>query len=471
MLMVVCTKQGYFRARFNMHLIPHGFRLFAGLFLVAVLAGCASTAHIKNTQITEMKPVGSGQVTSGHKQQRSPDLAFFVAFSGGGTRAAAFSYGVLEELRDTRFMANGEEGRLLDQIDGIASVSGGSFTAAYYGLFGDRIFEDYETAFLRRNVQKTLIASLFNPVNWFRGLFAGLNRTEMAIDYYDKNIFRGSTFADVHAAGGPALQINATDLSIGGRFSFNQEQFNLLCSDLDTFSVARAVAASSAVPVAFTPITLENFGGCDISDHPLMKIENSPAEGNARRDMLLERAESYADKEQRPYIHLVDGGISDNLGIRTAYDRVQGTGGASGFVNRWGSVPKNIAFIIVNAETDPVNPMDRIASPPSSKEVLGAVTNTQIARYNIESRALMEESVRKWAEELSSQQNEVNVFLIYLDFDSIMDMDKRRYFNSMATSFSLPNDEVDSLIAAGHELLQGSPEFQAFVAAIGQEGQ
>jgi len=83
----------------------------------------------------------------------------------------------------------------------------------------------------------------------------------------------------------------------------------------------------------------------------------------------------------------------------------------------------------------------------------------------------MEDSVQKWEEALSSPQQEVNVFLIYLDFDTIMDMDKRRYFNSMSTSFSLPNDEVDSLIAAGHELLQDSPEFQAFVAAISQEGQ
>jgi len=454
-----------------MHLIARVSRGLSGLFLIVVLTGCASTSHIKNTPITEMKPVGRDQVTSGRAQQRSTDLALFVAFSGGGTRAAAFSYGVLEELRDTRYMENGKESRLIDQIDGIASVSGGSFTAAYYGLFGDQIFEDYEDVFLRRNVQKTLIASLFNPVNWFRGLFAGLNRTEMAIDYYDKNIFRGSTFADVHAAGGPALQINATDLSIGGRFSFNQNQFNLLCSDLDTFSVARAVAASSAVPVAFTPITLENFSSCDISDHSLMKTRHSSAEGNARRTMLLEGAESYTDKEKRPYIHLVDGGISDNLGIRTAYDRVQGAGGPLGFVNRLGNEPKNIAFIVVNAETDPENPMDRSASPPSSREVLGAVTNTQIARYNIESRALMEDSVRKWEEALSSQQHEVNVFLIYLDFDTIMDMDKRRYFNSMATSFSLPNDEVDSLIAAGHELLQDSPEFQAFVEAISQEGQ
>jgi NTE family protein len=78
------------------------------------------------------------------------DVFLLLAFSGGGTRAAALSYGVLRELRDTRVVVRGQETRLLDEVDVITSVSGGSFTSAYYGLFGDRIFEDYEQRFLRR---------------------------------------------------------------------------------------------------------------------------------------------------------------------------------------------------------------------------------------------------------------------------------------------------------------------------------
>ena len=73
-------------------------------------------------------------MASGRKGQRSSEMGLAVAFSGGGTRAAAFSYGVLEKLRDTWLVINGEETRLLDEIDVISSVSGGSFTAAYYGL-------------------------------------------------------------------------------------------------------------------------------------------------------------------------------------------------------------------------------------------------------------------------------------------------------------------------------------------------
>jgi NTE family protein len=65
-----------------------------------------------------------------------------LTFSGGGTRAAALAYGVLETLRDTPIKIDGKTARMLDEVDLISSVSGGSFTSAYYGLHGDGIFEE-----------------------------------------------------------------------------------------------------------------------------------------------------------------------------------------------------------------------------------------------------------------------------------------------------------------------------------------
>lgn len=94
----------------------------------------------------------------------SGDIGLMLAFSGGGTRAAALAYGVLEELRDTEIVIDGAPRRLLDETDLISSVSGGSFTSAYYGLHGDRIFDDFEEVFLRRNVQGQLIRGLLNPL-------------------------------------------------------------------------------------------------------------------------------------------------------------------------------------------------------------------------------------------------------------------------------------------------------------------
>ena len=63
--------------------------------------------------------------------------------------------------------------------------------------------------------------------------------------------------------GRPMIIINASDLAYGFRFSFIQDYFNLLCSDVRDFPIASAVAASSAVPVVFNPVVLESYAGCD----------------------------------------------------------------------------------------------------------------------------------------------------------------------------------------------------------------
>ena len=99
------------------------------------------------------------------------------------------------------------------------------------------------------------------PQYWLRLIFPFYDRTEMTIDYYDRKIFDRASFADLKKAGGPLIQINSTDISVSSRFTFIQPQFDLICSDLSPLEVARAVTASSAVPVAFAPIVLENFAG------------------------------------------------------------------------------------------------------------------------------------------------------------------------------------------------------------------
>ena len=434
--------------------------------LVLVLAGCAHTGRITNTEITEYQHEVWGDDSPDKSGQRSDDVLFYLSFSGGGTRAAALSYGVLDELRNTEFTLKGKTRTLLDEVDTISSVSGGSFTSAYYGLFGDRIFEDYEDVFLRRNVQKTLVHGLLNPLNWIRMMTTVFNRTEMAIDYYDSQIFQGGTFADIAARGGPEIQINATDLGIGERFTFTQGRFNILCSDLSEFKVARAVAASSAVPVAFAPIALQNYDSCDYQEPGWLKTARANKENNPRLDALLQSYDTYLDKEQRPYIHLVDGGITDNLGIRALYDSVEVMGGVTNAARLVGQSPKMIVVIVVNAQTRPKKPMDLSSAAPASAEVVGAVSSAQLGRYNIETIALIEDSLEQWAEELSTPEQPVTPYFIKLDFESISDARTRHIFNNMATSFSLPNTEVDDLIEAGHRLLKQSPEYQDLISLI-----
>ena len=131
---------------------------------VAALAGCASRP------INE--PIKHVDLTSGYrasiKIHKVPNndskTLFLIAFSGGGTRAAALSYGVLEELRRTEVVVDGHKRRLLDEVDLITGVSGGSFTALSYALYGDKLFSEYETRFLKRNVQGALLQRTLNPV-------------------------------------------------------------------------------------------------------------------------------------------------------------------------------------------------------------------------------------------------------------------------------------------------------------------
>ncbi len=213
--------------------------------LVALLAtGCAGVYKPVNQSIERIDEASGYRVFSGTQLKPIGENLILLAFSGGGTRAAALSYGVMQELRDTSIAGNSDRIRLLDEIDSISSVSGGSFTAAYYGVFGEHLFTTYERDFLRQSVQSILIKRLLRPAHWLKSLFSAFDRTEMAIDVYDRMVFKGATFADIPLAERPFIEINATDLAGGMRFSFTQERFDLLCSDLNKFPIARAVTAS-----------------------------------------------------------------------------------------------------------------------------------------------------------------------------------------------------------------------------------
>jgi NTE family protein len=193
---------------------------------------------------------------------KQKESVVILAFSGGGTRAAAFSYGVLEFLRRTEVLGpQGQRIRLLDQVDVITGVSGGSFTALAYGLYGDRLFSEYEQRFLKRDVQGEIVGRTLSPSNWGRLWFTPFGRSELASELYDEILFNGATFGDLNAGHGPLILASATDISTGARFVFTQTTFDILCSELNAVPLSRAAAASSAVPVVLSPVTINNYAG------------------------------------------------------------------------------------------------------------------------------------------------------------------------------------------------------------------
>ena len=79
------------------------------------------------------------------------DMVVGLSFSGGGMRAAAFSYGVLEGFDQTRVPTRSGTVSLLDRLDFLSGVSGGSILAAYYGLKGRAAMADFRPRFLNVN--------------------------------------------------------------------------------------------------------------------------------------------------------------------------------------------------------------------------------------------------------------------------------------------------------------------------------
>ena len=430
--------------------------------LFVLLHGCSTLYKPQN------KPVTTMDATKAYRQldTRGGDPGghlILLAFSGGGTRAAALSYGVLKELRDTSIDSRGQRVRMLDEVDSISSVSGGSFTAAYYGLFGDRLFKDYESAFLKQSVQGELIRSLFDPGFWWRSIFSGFDRTEMATEYYDSHIFEGKTFSDIRLSNGPYIEINATDLGGGSRFSFIQAYFDIICSDLSAFPVARAVTASSAVPIAFPPIVLKNYSGsCDPNKSAFVRYMLAPRKSDARSTEIEQRIRELSDRKKHPYIHLVDGGVSDNLGLRALTDRIVGIGSGISLVDM-NRIPRSILVISVDAEVTPEHSLDETADKPSVSQTLEAFSDAQFRLYNDETRMLVQKTLGDFQKYLADQGKPSKIYTATVSFSAVKLDSLKSYLNNLPTSLELSGHDVDMLTLVGGQLLRNSPGYRDFL--------
>jgi NTE family protein len=392
-----------------------------------------------------------------------------VSFSGGGTRAAAFAYGVLQELKDTE-VAEGQERRpLLREVDAISSVSGGSFTSAYFGLRGDRIFDEFEERFLRKNVEGGLFGQVFRPLNWLRLLSATYTRSEIAANYYDAQVFEGATFADLRRPDAPLIVINATDLASGDRFAFDSDHFGYICADLDRYPIAQAVTASSAVPVLFSPLTLENFAGTCGYESPAWLSEVLTDETLTTRKLVGRSIQGYLDRKERPFLHLVDGGIADNLGLRSFYEALQLRRGDSRSAFRRLNHPdvRHVLIISVNAHAEPKSEWALERDVPSLAEVIQSISADQIERYSVDTVELVRSSFDRWAKEASTPQHPLSFDFVEVSFEAVHDPKTREFLNGIGTNFHLGDEEVDQLIAAAREVLRSSKQFQAFLARIG----
>lgn len=437
--------------------------VFPALLALAFLSGCAHyPINAPKTADCE-----EGYYYRNHQRENnSDDILFLMAFSGGGTRAASFSYGLLEALRDTTFEVDGQPRRLLDEVDAISSVSGGSFTAAAYALYGDRVFEEFEPAFLKRNIQRTLVLKAFNPLHWPALASSTYNWSEMAAEYYDKILFKGATFNSISTNNAPYLIINATDISSGTRISFNQEFFDLFAADVGNYPLSRAVAASSAVPGLLTPVVLNNYAGqYPVALPPWLQRDYTIDTGVALTK--AQRFKAYRD-EPHPYIHLVDGGVSDNLGLRLYMDTISVLKANPALLEKAPGLKKikKVVLIAVNSFVHHDKGWDDSPKNIGSMSVAVASSARTMERYSEDTLLSFLELIQNYKRQ-QHLEGELELYTIAVDFTKVKDPGQIKYLLSLPTSFFLKSDVVDELKQTSRTVLYQNADYQRLMHDLG----
>ena len=381
--------------------------------------------------------------------------------------------------------------RILDEVDCISSVSGGSFTAAYYALYGDNIFKEFGDKFLYRNIQRELILKAVNPLNWGRLASPYFSRSDLASELYDQTIFDKKTFGDLRARNQrPFLILNATHLQPGARFQFTQDQFDYVGSNLMDFPIGRAVAASSAFPFLLSPISLKNFPDAEGSPSPPSKEDfQEHYHLNRRLYEWAKQRSSYGDKDAHPYVHLMDGGLADNIGLRAITDEYR-----RGFIRKRINTEKidKLVIIAANARTAPPEDLDKHRHPPGLVDVALKTATISMENYSFDTVEMTRELTEQRAQsqrELENCQSNINArcpgspalpplagrnlrsYVIELNFEGIENPQEQECFLSLPTSYSLSHQQVIALINIAGELLETHPKFKELLQDLGAKSE
>ena len=456
-----------------------------------LLASCASFTP-GNPPLAKYAPEAGYRFERLERGDNSDELFVIVTFSGGGTRAAALAYGVLEALRDTTIEWHGRRVSLLDEVDVISSISGGSFPAAYYALRGPQIFDEFPDRFLYRPVQSDLVKQALSPANWLKLVAPSYGRSDLAAAYYDREVFQGGSYADLIARNRrPFVILNATDMTTGAQFPFIQDQFDLLCSDLAGVPLARAVASSSAFPGGLTPLTFQNYAGSCQYRQPTwvaLAAGDHASRVNPRRTARAETRLSLATEgPARPYVHLTDGGVADNIGLRGPLAAIASTNHPWSVLKMMNKRQvEKLVVLVVNAATDPANVRDRSASVPGLIDTLTTAATVPLDNYSFDTVELLQKTVDEFdsgaslvegCNRLSARKGDqcalelpaphkVDLYPIQVAFGYLASHEERDWFENLPTSFELPRETIDKLRAVGRRLLSEDPQFQNLIKAL-----
>ncbi len=466
------------------------YRIFLfSVLLQLFLSGCA-TVFNNEPQNEPLHPFSDAETSA--PRDIVGEHAIGLSLSGGGMRAAAFAFGVVQALA----VADAQHQDVFDDITFISSVSGGSLLAADIGLRGRDSLGSFKQRVLDRNLERDLRSSLFSISNINRLFSGGLNDRSNLAKVLDEEVYEGATFSDLFRRKKPEVWINATDLYNRIPFPFTPAVFSAICSDLSKLPVSEAVSASMAVPLAFTPVVLRNFAHqCPMAiasgADKLGRDEGGVSAGIA---VAIARAlRNYSDPERMRYVKLADGGLTDNQGLTSILVARKRSGTPYGPMTEADMVRlRRMLFLIVDAGRPPSGDWATRLDGPSGVQVALAAADSAIdsatrlsatefqsmmAQWELDLRkarcALPLETVRRYLpEDQTWSCNDIRLYVSTVSIESLRE-DRSASLREIPTTLFLPPSEIDAVIQAGRDAALANSALKTYLKErfVGQEHQ
>ncbi|MGE0565078.1 MAG: patatin-like phospholipase family protein [Pseudolabrys sp.] len=459
--------------------------------MTAVMLGVAACASVHNLPLNKpserpfVQPPGAAVAAASERLASkgvSDGAVIGLAFSGGGTRAAAFAHGVLQQLSKTPTRGERSGTNLLDHVGLVSGVSGGSVAAAYFGLRGQDAVGDFREKFLVKDVMGSIETGV-TLGTLSRALGGGVNTDNKLRDWFNANLFDNATFLDFAKRRQPVVLINATNIYSRSPFPFAPISFAAACSDITQYPVAGAVAASAAVPAAFAPVVIESFPNeCTT---PLPEWVTRAAADPTVSPLLHAYAKGLVDirSGKVKYVKLFDGGLIDNYGLSAMTIMRAGAGTPYGPLRPEDAVRlRRFLFLVVDAGRGPEGDWASTLEGPAGKELVGAVVDVLVDANAHSSYAAFEATLRNWrdamvrwrcglkpdeVERLRGRSGPWNCRDLKIDIAQVnfaqLDPERAKTLNAVPTSFTLPADSVDDVIRAGGDALASNPTFKRFL--------
>lgn len=438
---------------------------------MVLLTACHSILYQPAKTLSQIDPEKGYRLEKTMQQALEKENLVIVTFSGGGSRAVSLGYGVLEQFQQATVRPTERGDTLLQNIDVVYGVSGGSVLAAYLALEGQETIPKFKEFFLKKNFQKKVINEVFSLSNVPRLTSPQFGRSDLLQEQLNLALYNGKTFADLaRKRKGPFAVINATDMTAGQKVSFTQDFFDWLCVDLNDIEIARAVAASSAVPLIFSPITLNNHAGfCHAESKKAFLMQTQP--GNRlllnNFNAMQKRLARYQDSVEQPYLHLVDGGLTDNLGLASLLDMSNLLSVRKLYAELKKSALRHVVVVSVNAQNERTSHIDKSADVPGVREVVDTVINVPIDKATESTVQYSQKFANQWNAYAKRQRDaKIKVYFVNVSLKDLPEGQLKKDVLNIGTSFYLPESDVDKLREAAKILLMQSKEYHAALKAL-----